>query len=79
MKTLCLKLPEDVAVRLAAAARKRGQTKSAVARAILTDFLSKRDEVPVGSCLELAADLVGSVEGPRDLSSNEKHMRGFGQ
>jgi predicted DNA-binding protein len=78
VKTLCLKLPEEVAARLAALARKRGQSKSAVVRAILDQYLV-RGEAAEGSCLELAADLAGCVEGPRDLSSNPKHMRGFGQ
>lgn len=32
-----------------------------------------------GSALELAGDLVGSVEGPRDLSTNPKYLEGFGQ
>ncbi len=32
-----------------------------------------------GSALELAGDLVGSVEGPGDLSTNPKYMEGFGR
>jgi predicted transcriptional regulator len=78
MKTLCLKLPEDVAARLAAAARKSGRTKSAVARAILSESLVQR-ETAEGSCLELAGDLAGCVDGARDLSVGKKHLRGYGQ
>jgi hypothetical protein len=34
----------------------------------------------VGSSAALAAgDLVGSLDGPRDLSTSAKHMRGFGE
>jgi hypothetical protein len=32
-----------------------------------------------GSCLERAGDLVGSVEGPGDLSTNPKYMEDFGK
>jgi hypothetical protein len=78
MKTLSLKLPEAVAIRLAAAARKRNQSKSAVVRAILVERLAKEESAAEGSCLELAADLAGCVAGPRDLSTHEKHMRGYG-
>lgn len=28
---------------------------------------------------ELAADLIGSLEGPGDLSANPKYMEGYGQ
>jgi plasmid stability protein len=78
MKTLCLKLPEAVAARLAVAARKRNQSKSAVVRAILDECLTE-SEAAEGSCLEVAADLAGCVEGPRDLSTHNKHLPGYGQ
>jgi hypothetical protein len=32
-----------------------------------------------GSCLALAEDLVGCVEGPGDLSHHKRHMRGYGR
>ena len=79
MKTLSLKLPESLAARLTAVARKRGQSKSAVVRAVLEDYLAASTRVAPGSCLELAADLAGCVAGPGDLSSNKKHLRGFGK
>lgn len=31
------------------------------------------------SVLEAAGDLIGAVEGPGDLSTNPKYMKGFGQ
>ena len=79
MKTLSLKLHESLDSRLTTAARKRGQTKSALVRGALESFLGNDEAVPVGSCLELAADLIGCSQGPRDLASNKKHMRGYGQ
>ncbi len=78
MKTLCLRLPEATAARLAAAARQRSQSKSAVVRAILEEHLSQ-PLAPPGSCLELAADLVGRFVGPADLSTHKRHLRGYGR
>jgi hypothetical protein len=41
------------------------------------------EEKPVkaepGSFLEAAGDLVGSVEGPSDLSTNPKYMKEYGR
>lgn len=79
MKTISLRLPEPLAARLAALARKRAQTQSAVVRDLLEKSLAGEETVPPGSCLDLAADLIGCVEGPGDLSFNKKHMRGFGR
>jgi hypothetical protein len=79
MKTLCLKVPEAVAARLAAMARKRGQSKSAVVRAILEEYLTQKGPAAECSALDLAGDLVGCVEGPGDLSTNPRHMRGYGR
>jgi hypothetical protein len=31
------------------------------------------------SVAEVAGDLVGSLKGPRDLSSNSKHLAGYGK
>jgi metal-responsive CopG/Arc/MetJ family transcriptional regulator len=76
MKTLSLKLPPSLSVRLERAAKQRGQSKSEVVRAALEQFLN--GERPL-SALELAGDLVGCGEGPGDLSTNPKHMEGFGE
>jgi hypothetical protein len=79
VKTLCLKLPEATAARLAVAARKRSQSKSAVVRAILDECLTEGKAAAEGSCLEVAADLAGCVTGPRDLSTQKSHLQGYGQ
>ena len=79
MKTLSVKLPEALAARLTATARKRGQSKSAVARAILDEYLSQGTAAAGVSCLDLVGDLVGCVEGPGDLSTNPRHMCGYGR
>jgi len=76
MKSLSLKLPDGLSVRLERATKKRGQTKSELVRTALEQFLN--GERPI-SALELAGDLVGPVKGPGDLSTNPKYMEGFGK
>ena len=76
MKTLSLKLPPSLRVKLERAAKQRGQSKSALVRAALEEFLKR--ERPV-SALDLAGDLVGCCDGPADLATNPQYMEGFGQ
>jgi metal-responsive CopG/Arc/MetJ family transcriptional regulator len=76
MKTISLKLPPDLSVKLARAAKERGESKSELVRAALQQFLN--GERPM-SALELAGDLVGCGEGPGDLSTNPKYLAGFGE
>jgi metal-responsive CopG/Arc/MetJ family transcriptional regulator len=76
MKTLSLKLPAGLSVKLDRTAKNSGLSKSEVVRAALEQFLQK--EHPL-SALELAGDLVGRVKGPGDLSTNPKYIKGFGE
>jgi Arc/MetJ-type ribon-helix-helix transcriptional regulator len=76
MKTISLKLPISLSVRLERVARERGQSKSEIVRAALERHL--KDERPT-SALELAGDLVGCGEGPTDLSTNPRYMEGYGE
>ena len=52
-------------------------SRSAVIREALERLLNEASAHP-DSCLALASDLIGSVEGPADLSHNKKHLEGFG-
>jgi hypothetical protein len=80
MTTVTVKLPDQLAGRLSAAARKRSTTRSAVIREALEQHLD--DQIGPRnspSCLDLISDLVGSVSGPADLSSNRRYLRGYGR
>jgi metal-responsive CopG/Arc/MetJ family transcriptional regulator len=79
MKTVSLKLPAALDAKLALAAKKSRTTKSVVIRQALDSYLNGNKRLNKGSFLELAAKGVGCVEGPRDLSYNPEHMRGFGK
>ncbi len=77
MKTIAIKLPDDLLAGIQDAAKIRGETKSALMREALQEFLSKNENA--GSCLDRARDLAGCVEGPSDLSTNPAHMDRYGK
>ena len=81
MKTMSLKLPEDINTRLTGRARALCKTKSELTREALTRMLEddSTDGVSGASCLDMVRDLVGVASGPRDLASNKKHLRGYGR
>ena len=79
MKTLSLKLPEALAAKLAALAKKRRATKSALVRDALEAFLARDGKASAGSFLDLAGDIVGCAEGPGDLSYNKAYLRDYGR
>ena len=79
MKTLSVKVPEELDLKLAAVAKKIGESKSNLIRTAIEHIITSSSAITANSCLDLAKDLVGSVEGPTDLSHNKKHFAGYGQ
>jgi Arc/MetJ-type ribon-helix-helix transcriptional regulator len=79
MRTITVKLPEPLAARLRVTVRKRSSTQSAVVREALEAHLGQSSATGAGSGLDLVRDLVGSVAGPPDLSTNRRHLRGYGR
>jgi len=78
MRTISLKLPDDIDAKLEARAKGLGRSKSDITREALSRFLE--GESPQGvSCLDLVRDLVGTVRGPGDLAANKKYLRGYGR
>lgn len=79
MTTLTLKVPEELLARLDEAARLDRTSRSEVCRKALEARL-KKTPVRRRSLLELSRDLCGSgSSGIRDLSTNKKHLEGFGR
>ena len=79
MRTISLKLPEDLVADLQREAKARRVTMSALMRESLEAAL-RRSARRAASCYDLARDLAGTVKGlPRDLASNPKNMEGFGE
>ena len=80
MKTLTVRLPDELAAQIEAESRARGRSKSDVVR----ERLSMAGEQTRGShaMLDSIRDLIGSVDGlPSDLGRNyKKYLRaGFGR
>jgi hypothetical protein len=79
MKTISLKLDDQIDAQLTATAKRSGKTKSQVIREALVAFLEGKSRKAGVSCLDLVKDLIGTAKGPRDLASNKKYMRGYGR
>jgi predicted transcriptional regulator len=79
MKILSFKLPESLLVKLSSSARERGESRSALVRNAIENFVTENNHATKGSCLDLAKDLAGCVNGPVDLSFNKKRMLGYGK
>ncbi|MFZ2654554.1 MAG: ribbon-helix-helix protein, CopG family [Victivallales bacterium] len=77
MTTISLKVPETLDFRLAQIAKKNGSSKSEMIRDALEHMVATRHTRKC-SCLSMASDLIGCVDGSADLSRNKKRMKGFG-
>jgi predicted DNA-binding protein len=75
MRTISLKLPDELDRRLARLAKRRQMTRSEIIRAALDAF----DPETAESFTAAASDLVGAIDGPRDLASSPRHMTGYGK
>lgn len=75
MRTVSFKLTERLDDALSDLARRRKSSRSAIVReALETMATSKRRSVTA-----VVDELVGSVDGPVNLSTNPKHMAGYGK
>lgn len=79
MGTLTVKLPPPLEARLDALVRRRGQRKSVLVREAIERLVAERGEEVEGSVFDLLKDLKGVASGPKDLSSNRKHLQGYGK
>jgi len=76
MKTLTVKLPDPLAAWLSRRARELGRPQSDLVR----EALQRASEGTSGaSCHDVFGDVCGVIEGPKDLSTNPKHLTGFGE
>lgn len=79
MKTLTVKIPEELEAKLERLVAQRGGSRSSLVRAALEELINSDEAVQPRSCLDLAKDLLGQADGPVDLSYNKKHLKGYGQ
>ena len=79
MRTVSVKIPERLDKALAATARRRRTTRSALIREALEALVAGGVRPQPGSVAEAAADLIGCVAGPGDLSTNPTYLEDFGK
>lgn len=83
MKTITIKVPEDLDARLANRAKRLGVSKSEVARQALKQSLEEKNSLSVEeepSAYDVLKDDLGCFDsGVGDLSTNPMHMKGFGK
>jgi len=75
MRTVSFKLSERLDDALSALARQRKSSRSALAREAL-EALAKGKRRSVTAAVD---ELVDPLEGPSDLSTNPRHMVGYGR
>ncbi len=72
---MSLKLPDDLLREVEEEARRTGLTKSQVIRRLVEEgFKHKRKAKSPVTCADLAGDLIGSLNGPPDLSTNRRYL-----
>ncbi len=81
MHTLSLKIPDYLYTQLEAERQKRRITKSQLIRAALEKIFDTQNQGGESISFYAASkDLCGSLTGgPKDLSSNDRHMEGYGE
>jgi predicted DNA-binding protein len=81
MKTMTVKLPDELAVRLEMRARRLGLSKSALVRGCVERDLRAGEAVEEApSAYELMQGGSGLIDsGHSDLATNPDHMEGFGR
>lgn len=80
MKTLSLKIPEQLDRRIEHEVARRRIRKSVLVREALEQHLAGGTAAgKPASFVDLAGDLLGRRAGPRDLSTNRKYTKGFGK
>lgn len=76
MKTISVKLPEALARWLERESATRRRSRSDIVREALE---SRRLGSGEPTMADVLADLAGTIDGPRDLSTNPRHLDGLGR
>ena len=80
MRTISLKLPDELLTQLEDQAKARRVTKSSLIRESLERVLYEKPSARKASCYDVAVDLAGTIKGlPEDLADDPKYMEAFGE
>lgn len=78
MKAISIKLPEPMLESVVQQALQKSVSQSDVIRAALAAYFASDQAAPQSAAAQ-ASRWEGIGSGPTDLSTNPKHMKGFGQ
>jgi len=78
VKTTSIKIDEKLENEITYLSKEKGISKSMLIREALIEYVANNKTNSKGSFSALAKDLSGSLEGAKDLSTNPKHLAGFG-
>ena len=77
---ITVRVPQTLTARLRSRSRAKGTTESELVREALESFLGKPQEERSAYVFAEEAGIIGAVQGaPADLSTNRRHLRGFGE
>jgi len=76
MKTISVKIPESLARWLERESAARRRSRSDIVREALE---SRRQSSGKPTMADVLADLAGTIDGPRDLSTSPRHLDGLGR
>lgn len=80
MQAISLRLPDPLFFDLMAQVKATAQTQTELVREAISEYLKRKAQPKKISAAEAGARWRGIGKGgPSDLSSNPKHMEGFGQ
>jgi len=74
-----VKLGAPLYARVGRAAKARQETKSRIIREAIATGLEQKAEAEERSFYALTSEFAGCASGPRDLSTNPRHMKNFGK
>jgi hypothetical protein len=78
MVTITCRIPERLDAALGAQARHRRVAKAVVVREALARQVRRASAPRAPTAFELGRSLCGSLQGPKDLSSNPRHLEDLG-
>jgi hypothetical protein len=79
VKAVSIKLPGPLFHDLAQRAKSSASNQSQIIRSALAADLNSDAKPSIALCADRASCWIGMMQGPADLSTNAKHLKGFGE
>jgi predicted DNA-binding protein len=76
---ISVRISRNLTARLRARSNAKGISESNVVREALEEYLRRPGSHRSAYELAIEAGVIGTVDGPRDLSTNRRYLKGFGK